>query len=114
MTKNSKDLEDKYERLVDSRQKSGGGGNNDADSESEEKKRNLSRENRELKDKLNQTCHKMMEFKSQCEILKQDLKKHQKALEKECGENLDVKSILSGQSNWKGRQQQIRNLQAKV
>ena len=37
-----------------------------------------------------------------------------KALEKEVGENVDIKSILSGQSNWKGRQQQIRNLQAKV
>ena len=78
-----------------------------------------------------------MEFKSQCEILKQDLKKSQKvmasfliivlifnnklifftrkkALEKELGENYDIKSILSGQSNWKGRNQQIRTLQSKV
>jgi len=37
-----------------------------------------------------------------------------KALEKELGENYDIKSILSGQSNWKGRNQQIRTLQSKV
>lgn len=43
-----------------------------------EKRANLAKENRELKDKLNQISHKMMEFKSQCEILKQDLKKTQK------------------------------------
>ena len=79
-----------------------------------------------------------MEFKSQCEILKQDLKKAQKVkkklfnrnqlvvfnslnlnlqikvLEKELGENYDIKAILSGQSNWKGRNQQIRTLQSKV
>jgi hypothetical protein len=30
------------------------------------------------------------------------------------GENVDIKSILSGQGNWKGRQQQIRILQNKV
>ena len=53
------------------------------ESEDEEKKVSLSKENKELKEKLNQTCHKMMEYKSQCEILKQDLKKYQKALEKE-------------------------------
>ena len=35
-------------------------------------------ENKELKEKYNQTSHKLMEFKSQCEILKQDLKKSQK------------------------------------
>jgi len=37
-----------------------------------------------------------------------------KALEKEVGENFDIKSIISGQGNWKGRQQQIIILQNKV
>ena len=45
-----------------------------------EKRINFSKENKELREKLNQTSHKMMEFKSQCEILKQDLKKTQKVL----------------------------------
>jgi hypothetical protein len=36
------------------------------------------------------------------------------ALEKEVGENVDIKPILAGHSNWKGRQQQIRMLQSKV
>lgn len=37
-----------------------------------------------------------------------------KALEKEVGDNVDIKAILNGQSNWRGRQQQIRMLQNKV
>jgi hypothetical protein len=116
LAKGNKDLEDKYTRLLEAKQKGDSAGHfrDEDDSENEEKKVSLGKENKELKEKLNQTCHKMMEYKSQCEILKQDLKKYQKALEKELGENVDVKSILSGQSNWKGRQQQIRNLQSKV
>jgi hypothetical protein len=111
----------------------------ESDEENVEKKQSLTKENKELKEKLNQTCHKMMEYKSQCEILKQDLNKHKrvfelirfitlfftdfiqnkfnfglKALEKEVGDNFDVKSIISGQGNWKGRQQTIRNLQSKL
>lgn len=41
----------------------------------------IQKENKELKEKFNQVSHKMMEFKSQCEILKQDLKKTQKVRE---------------------------------
>jgi hypothetical protein len=114
LNKNNQDLEDRCARLLSMKQKGGSELQDENDSESEEKKVSLGKENKELKDKLNQTCHKMMEYKSQCEILKQDVKKYQKALEREVGENVDVKSILSGQSNWKGRQQQIRNLQSKV
>ena len=50
----------------------------DYDDEMGEKKVDLAKENKELKEKYNQTSHKLMEFKSQCEILKQDLKKTQK------------------------------------
>lgn len=54
---------------------------NEEESGSEnEKKVSLAKENKELKDKLIQISHKMMEFKSQCEILKQDLKKTQKVI----------------------------------
>jgi hypothetical protein len=35
-------------------------------------------------------------------------------LEKEVGDTVDIKAILNGQSNWRGRQQQIRALQNKV
>ena len=88
--------------------------NDDEELDSSEKKISLSKQLKDLKDKLNQTTHKMMEYRSQTEILKQDLKKTQKALEKEVGENVDIKSILSGQGNWKGRSQQIRILQNKL
>ena len=74
----------------------------------------LNKENKELKEKLNQMTHKMMEFKSQSECAKQDLAKCRKVLERELGDNVDMKAVLAGNGNWKGRQQQIRLLQAKV
>lgn len=88
--------------------------NDFSDDEQIREKINLSKENKELKEKLNQTSHKMMEFKSQSECLKVDVKKYQKALEKELGDNVDIKGILSGNSNWKGRNTQIRMLQNKI
>lgn len=88
--------------------------NSFSDDEQVEAKISLAKENKELKEKLNQTSHKMMEFKSQTECLKQDLKKTQKALEKEVGDSVDIKTILSGNGTWKGRQQQIRTQQNKV
>lgn len=89
--------------------------NDDNDEELDEtNEKKLIKENKELKEKLSQTSGKMMEFKSQAEILRLDLKRAQSALEKEIGDNVDVKAILNGQSNWKGRQQQIRTLKSKV
>ncbi len=117
ITKTNKDLE---AQLIKSREKpkefyANDEENDYSDDEQVQAKISLSKENKDLKEKLNQTTHKMMEFKSQTECLKQDLKKYQKALEKEVGENVDVKAILAGNaSNWKGRQQQIRTLQNKV
>ena len=89
---------------------------NDSDDASEPaKKVNLTKENKELREKLQQTSQKMLEFKHQSEILRQELKKTQRALEKEVGENVDVKAILaSNASGWRGRQQQIRTLQSKL
>ena len=40
----------------------------------------LKKENKELKEKLNQTSHKMMEYKSQTECLKLDLKRAHKVV----------------------------------
>ena len=50
----------------------------DLDSETLEKNISLNKKIKELKEKLNQITHKMMEYRSQTEILKQDLKKTQK------------------------------------
>ena len=50
----------------------------DSDINPSEKKLSLNKQIKELKDKLNQTTHKMMEYRSQSEIIKQDLKKTQK------------------------------------
>jgi hypothetical protein len=88
--------------------------NDDDDELDETNEKKLAKENKELKEKLNQTSAKMMEFKSQAEIVRLDLKRAQNALEKEVGDNVDIKAILNGQSNWKGRQQQIRTLKSKV
>ncbi|RMZ96435.1 Coiled-coil domain-containing 13, partial [Brachionus plicatilis] len=103
LNKNVKDLENKLDN-VDSVGKS----------MDESKEAALRTENKELKEKMNQLTHNLMEVKSQAEILKQDLKKAHKALEKEVGESVDIKSILSGHTNWKGRQQQIILLQNKM
>lgn len=80
LTKTCKDLEVQMQNFKD---KKSGLDDNEEDSESFElnqRKNNFLQENKELKEKLNQTSHKMMEYKSQCEILKQDLKKTQKVL----------------------------------
>ena len=72
-------METKYELLKDKKGHSKERlDDDDEDDQNDEKRVNLAKENKELKDRLNQTSHKMMEFKSQCEILKQDLKKTQK------------------------------------
>lgn len=103
LSKNIRDLENK----LDSAESVG-------KSVDESKEASLKNESKELKEKINQLTHNLMEVKSQAEILKQDLKKAHKALEKEIGDSVDIKSILSGQTNWKGRQQQIILLQNKV
>ena len=86
LTKNFAELENRFQQLKDKKSK----GSDDTlevdevDDENEEsnepKKISLNKENKDLKEKLNQTSHKMMEYKSQCEILKQDLKRTQKVI----------------------------------
>jgi chromosome segregation ATPase len=56
--------------------------NSDGEPNISEKKVNLKKENKDLKEKLNQATHKMMEFKSQTECLKLDLKKAHKVRNK--------------------------------
>lgn len=87
LTKNCAELENRCQQLKEKISKSSDDTLevDEVDDENEEsnepKKMSLSKENKELKEKLNQTSHKMMEYKSQCEILKQDLKRTQKVIE---------------------------------
>ncbi len=130
ISKQCQDLKYKLDNKADNKINKGN------DDESDDLNEKLSKENRELKEKLNASNTKTMELKSQCEILKQDLKKMHKVcysrissqlmclttvnfeiskvLEREIGENVDVKGILGGQTGWRGRQQQINSLQNKV
>lgn len=111
--KNLKDIEFRLLKEKNGKGNAENDGNKSQDEEEDVEKK-LARENKDLKEKLSQANAKMLEFKSQSEIMKLELKKTTMALEKEVGENVDVKAILSGQSNWRGRQQQIRALKNKV
>ncbi|CAF4137731.1 unnamed protein product [Adineta steineri] len=72
------------------------------------------KEMKELRDKLKDLQARHTEAKSQLDISKQELKKTQKALEKEVGDTVNIQAILNGTSNWRGRQQQIIALQEKL
>ncbi|ESO96414.1 hypothetical protein LOTGIDRAFT_159823 [Lottia gigantea] len=67
-----------------------------------------------LQDKLKHTENKVAEFRNQSTQYKQELKLAHKALSQEVGENVNIQILLSGQSNWRGRAQQILLLQKKV
>ncbi|CAF3774958.1 unnamed protein product, partial [Rotaria sp. Silwood1] len=72
------------------------------------------KELKELRDKVKDLQARFTEAKSQLDITKQELKKVQKALEKEVGDTVNIQAILNGTSNWRGRQQQIIALQDKI
>ncbi|XP_069672667.1 coiled-coil domain-containing protein 13-like [Periplaneta americana] len=69
---------------------------------------------RMLTEKLNSTSSKLYECRNQCQQLKQDLKMAQKVLSSEIGDNVSIHSLTSGNSNWRGRAQQIIALQQKI
>ncbi|CAF3953734.1 unnamed protein product, partial [Rotaria sordida] len=72
------------------------------------------KEMKELRDKVKDLQARYTEAKCQLDITKQELKKVQKALEKEVGDTVNIQAILNGTSNWRGRQQQIITLQEKI
>ncbi|UJR09353.1 hypothetical protein I4U23_013597 [Adineta vaga] len=74
----------------------------------------IEKELKELRDKFKELQARHTEAKSQLDITKQELKKTQKALEKEVGDTVNIQNILNGTSNWRGRQQQIIALQEKI
>ncbi|XP_064617596.1 coiled-coil domain-containing protein 13-like [Liolophura sinensis] len=67
-----------------------------------------------LQDKLRQAEAKVTEFRNQCLTLRQELKVAQKVLNQEIGDAVNIQSLLNGNSNWRGRAQQILTLQKKV
>ncbi|KAJ4432590.1 hypothetical protein ANN_21213, partial [Periplaneta americana] len=69
---------------------------------------------RMLTEKLNSTSSKLYECRNQCQQLKQDLKMAQKVVSSEIGDNVSIHSLTSGNSNWRGRAQQIIALQQKI
>lgn len=66
-----------------------------------------------LQDKLRQMESKMVDFRNSNSSLKQELRIAHKALAQEIGENVNIQSVLNATSNWRGRSQQIIQLQQK-
>jgi hypothetical protein len=79
LNKNCKDLEYRLSSVNNGNRRNRANDDDD-DDEVEDDTQKLTRDNKELKDKLSQTSSKMMEFKSQSEIFKQDLKKYQRVI----------------------------------
>ena len=67
-----------------------------------------------LEEQLQQSKMKMAEQRNQCQVLKQELKLAQRVITKEVGEGVNVSTLLSGASGWRGRAQQIITLQSKL
>ena len=75
---------------------------------------NLQEKNGLLQEELSSTKKKLTECRNQCQVLKQDLKLAHRALVKEVGEGVSLNDLLTGESGWKGRAQQIAALQTKL
>ncbi|KAM6281652.1 coiled-coil domain-containing protein 13 [Porphyrio hochstetteri] len=67
-----------------------------------------------LQDKLTTANFKVMEYRNQLQSAKQELKLTQKLLANEVGEDVNIQSLMTNSSSWRGRAQQILVLQSKV
>ncbi|XP_032664783.1 coiled-coil domain-containing protein 13-like [Odontomachus brunneus] len=67
-----------------------------------------------LRNKLQWTQTKLCESRNTCATLRQEFKKVQKLLCSEVGENVSVTALSGVPGGWRGRAEQIRNLQQKV
>ncbi|XP_067205747.1 coiled-coil domain-containing protein 13 isoform X2 [Linepithema humile] len=67
-----------------------------------------------LKNKLQRVQAKLCESRNTCASLRQDINKAQKLLCSEVGENVSITTLSSVPGGWRGRAEQIRNLQQKV
>ena len=68
----------------------------------------------QLKERLQVSNQKRVEYRNECQVLKQELKLSHKVISKEVGEGANVSSLLNSVSGWRGRSQQIIALQNKV
>ncbi|XP_012274073.1 coiled-coil domain-containing protein 13 [Orussus abietinus] len=69
---------------------------------------------RQLKEKLQQVNAKLCETRSTCTLLKQEINKAQKLLCSEVGENVTIASLSNHPGGWRGRAEQVQQLQQKV
>lgn len=67
-----------------------------------------------LTEKLEKSTRRVFEVLNQNTQLKTELKMAQKCLHQEIGENASVQQLLSGNSNWRGRAQEIAMLKSKI
>jgi len=67
-----------------------------------------------LNEKLEKSQQKYFEALNQNTQLKNELKIAHKCIQQEVGENVNYTQILAGNSNWRGRAQQIAMLQSKI
>ncbi|XP_072751070.1 coiled-coil domain-containing protein 13 [Anoplolepis gracilipes] len=67
-----------------------------------------------LKNKLQRVQTKLCESRNTCAALRQEINKAQKLLYSEVGENVNINTLSSIPGSWRGRAEQIRNLQQKV
>jgi chromosome segregation ATPase len=67
-----------------------------------------------LTEKLDKSTRRVFEVLNQNTQLKNELKMAQKCLQQEIGENVNVSQLLSGNSNWRGRAQEIGLLKNKI
>ncbi len=69
---------------------------------------------KQLKDQLQAANQKRVEYRSECQTLKQELKITHKVISKEVGEGVNVATLLKNGNGWRGRSQQIIALQNKT
>ncbi|XP_024874971.1 coiled-coil domain-containing protein 13-like [Temnothorax curvispinosus] len=67
-----------------------------------------------LKNKLQRVQAKLCESRNTCAALRQEINKAQKLLCSEVGENVSISALSSAPGGWRGRAEQIRNLQQKL
>ena len=66
-----------------------------------------------LSEKLSVSKQKYFDLLNENNTLKNEIKSAHKCLQQEIGENVNIPQLLAGQSNWKGRMEQISILQIK-
>lgn len=76
---------------------------------------NLQAITEQLKEQLKVSSQRKVEYRNECQLLKQELKLSRKVISREVGEEVDTSSLLNSASGgWRGRAQQIITLQNKV